>query len=700
VANLRPRAVHLMPKRFHVPFGLASGATRPHSGRGRFGISIKLQIAFGVVAATTIIATAVAFFSFQSMEEGLGRVTGRQVPATINAMRLSVVSQAISATAARFISARTVDDQRNTLATIKEQRAELAKVLERMKRSHGDGRTLATITALIQRLEANLGALEEAITERTALRADIDRLLNITHHLHADIIDHLQVLTDREQTLEMSARTHLLVSLISEGSIVKEPAAFKPIQDRLKGAVESLNLQAATMPGGALKSDAAQLARLAVGVESVFARRARELFVTTRVDATVDENATILRDLHGSVGALVREAEIGMESGSTTLAASLDRARTLLLIVAFASLLAAGGIGIFYVRGRLVRRLSAIGAAMRGLSGGDVDLKVPALADRDEIGEMARALEVFRGGEIERRSYAERQSAAQAAEHERGLAISRIIGEFRGTITGVIGAVSNNVSRMEATARTLSAVAKEADEQARAVLVSSETTSTNVQTVAGAADQLDDSIREINAQATEAHTVVHRAAAVTRSADQLVGQLSVGADRIGDVVMLIRDIAEQTNLLALNATIEAARAGDAGRGFAVVAAEVKALASQTAGATEDIASQVGAIQRATRDAVDAIRSISGVMGEIDRFTASVAGAVGQQTNSTQMIADSVQQAARGANELAGNMTVVTKAINETHRAATEVLDASHAFSAEAGTLESAVEIFLKRVTAA
>ena len=164
--------------------------------------------------------------------------------------------------------------------------------------------------------------------------------------------------------------------------------------------------------------------------------------------------------------------------------------------------------------------------------------------------------------------------------------------------------------------------------------------------------------------------------------------------------MLIRDIAEQTNLLALNATIEAARAGDAGRGFAVVAAEVKALASQTAGATEDIAKQVGAIQNSTRDAVEAIRSITGVMSDIDSFTASVASAVEEQARSTEMIASSVQQAAHGAGELAGNMAVVTKAINETNRAATEVLDASQAFSAEANTLEHAVDVFLKRVTAA
>ncbi len=550
------------------------------------------------------------------------------------------------------------------------------------------------------RLEANLAALEEAITQRTALRAELESLLAATHRVHADIIDRLRTVSNRSEALEIASRTHLLVSLISEGSIVKEPDAFKPIQDRLKAAIESLAQSAETLPNGEAKAATGQLAGFGLGVHSVFARRARELFTTTQVDATIDENVAILRELDGSVASLVREAEAGMERGTEALGASLDRSRTLLLIVAVASLLAAGGIGVFYVRRHLVRRLIEIGSAMRKLSSGDVALKVPATADRDEIGEMARALEVFRDGEIERRSYADRQSKAQAAEHEHAAAINKIIGDFRGTITGVVRTVADNVTRMEATAKTLSAVAHEADEQARAASLSSETTSANVKTVSGAADQLGESIREINAQAAEAHNVVHRATEIARTADQLVGQLSTGADRIGDVVMLIRDIAEQTNLLALNATIEAARAGEAGRGFAVVAAEVKALASQTAGATEDIAKQVGAIQHSTRDAVAAIRAITGVMSEIDSFTALVAGAVGEQASSTQMIASSVQQAAHGADELTGNMAVVTKAINETNRAATEVLDASQAFSAEANTLERAVDVFLKRVTAA
>ena len=181
-------------------------------------------------------------------------MTGRQVPTTVDALRLIAVSREISATAARFISARTVTDQKSALAAIDEKRLAVAAVLERMKRTSGDSKTLSHFVTLTQRLEANLSALEEAITQRTALRSKIDSLLEATHRVHGR--DHRaasQPSPTAAQALEIAARTHLLVSLISEGSIVKEPAAFKPIQDRLKAAIESLHQGTAMLPNGALK---------------------------------------------------------------------------------------------------------------------------------------------------------------------------------------------------------------------------------------------------------------------------------------------------------------------------------------------------------------------------------------------------------------------------------------------------------------
>jgi methyl-accepting chemotaxis protein len=252
---------------------------------------------------------------------------------------------------------------------------------------------------------------------------------------------------------------------------------------------------------------------------------------------------------------------------------------------------------------------------------------------------------------------------------------------------------------MESTAGGLSTIASEADAQARAVSQSSETTSNNVRSVADATEELGVSIHAINQQAIQTRGVVQRAAEIAQSAYALGNQLSAGSSRIGDVVKLIRDVAEQTNLLALNATIEAARAGPAGRGFAVVANEIKQLASQTAKATEDITAQIAAIQISTTEAVNVIGSINAVTDDIARFTTAVASSVEQQNNAAQMITRNVQGAAIGVTELAGNMTEVTRAIGETNRFATEVIEVAHTLAAQTGTIDRAVDDFLRRVTA-
>ena len=665
----------------------------------RFGITAKLQLAFGVVASLTVIAAGMALLSFSAVEDVLRQFAGQQVPVMTDSMRLSVISGDISAAAARFISAKTADDQEMTLALIARKRGDLRLVMDRLKKENGESADFEKYTTLSQRLEANIADLEEVIADRTDLHTQISTLLEALHRVHVLVIEKLSQIDNQRQALEISDKANLIVSLIREGSIAKEGTELKPIQDRFSAAIESLGKATSALGNDDIKKATDQLGHFGQGATSVFARRARELFVTTRVDGIIDENVAIQHELDVAVAALVNEAERGMERGTTKLFENIDNSRMLLLLVVFASIFAAG-IAVNYVQRKLVRRLLAIRNAMRQLSSGEISITVPAVTEDDEIGQMARALEVFRAGEIERRGLADRERAEQIQQRGRAVSIDRIIGEFRATVTSAIGTVTDNVSRMEETARNLSTIAHEADQQAHAVSVSSEETSTNMRTMANASDQLDGSIREINQQAVQAHSVVQRATELARSTDHLVGQLSAGADRIGNVVKLIRDIAEQTNLLALNATIEAARAGESGRGFAVVAAEVKALAGQTAGATEDIGTQVASIQNLTSDTVNAIRSISKVMNDIDLITAAIASAVEQQTSSTETIVQNVQQASEGANELANNMVIVTKAVDATNHAASAVLMTSETFLAQAGTIEKAVEVFLKKVAAA
>jgi methyl-accepting chemotaxis protein len=699
------------------------------AGRG-IGVNAKLQGAFGAVAILTVIAAAVAIFSFSATERGFERVSGHEVPVMTDALRLSAVSGEISAAAARFVSTKTAAEQAPIAATVALKRRQLSVLMEQLRGSRGASPAFATVETISQRLTANLAALEEAITERSRLRARLDGELDQVHRAHARIGEKLTPIVDDSyfdavttaedvgkggerikgliatqiidlrNALEIAAQTHLATSLMSEAGTAKQAAELVPIQDRFRSAAGLLARATAALKNAELKKTVAELVAFGQGDENLFALRRQELAAAARADRTIENNVAIQRELDVAVTALVAEAEASMKQGAAGLVQSLGFIRSILLFVAFASVVAAGAISLFYVRRGLVRRLTSIGSAMQRLSAGDVELHVPAVADRDELGEMARSLEVFRASEIERRGFAARQDAEQAAQRARAAEIERMIAEFRATVTSVVATVSDNVSRMETTARTLSGIAGEADNQARAASSASETASSNVRGVAGATEELGASIAQISQQAAQANAVVERASAIAHGANQQIGQLTDGANRIGDVVKLIRAIADQTNLLALNATIEAARAGEAGRGFAVVASEVKTLASQTAKATEEIAAHIGAIQSATADAVDAIRSIGEVMGDISSFTVSIAAAVEEQSASTRTIADSVQQAASGASELAGNMATVTEAIEETNRAAAAVLDATGALNVETGTLQSAVDDFLTRVAAA
>ncbi|MBV9427104.1 MAG: HAMP domain-containing protein [Bradyrhizobiaceae bacterium] len=710
-----------------------SGNDRPKrfgaAGRSGIGVNAKLQGAFGAVAVLTVVAAAVAIFSFSGTERGFERVAGHEVPVMTDALRVSAVSGEISAAAARFVNTKTAAEQAPLAATLDLKNRQLSVLMEQLQASRRASPAFATVESASQRLAANLMELKKAITDRSELRASLESKLDVLRRVHGQISELLIPIVDDSyfdavitaedlgkgkpvkdlvtiqidrlrKALEIAAQTHLISSLISEAATAREPAALVPIEDRFRSAAGLLARATAALTNDRLKLNVADLVAFGQGDDSVFALRKRELAASARADHAVMDNVAIQRELDEAVTALVAEAETSMKQGAAGLVESLGFTRGVLLMVAMASVLAAGCISVFYVRRGLVRRLTSIGTAMQKLSAGDVDLDVPATADRDELGEMARSLEVFRASEIERRGFAARQDAEQAAQRERAAAIERMIAEFRATVTSVIAAVGDNVSRMETTARTLSGIAGEADNQTRAASSASETASSNVRGVAGATEELGASIAQISQQATQANGVVERASAIAKGANQQIEQLTEGANRIGDVVKLIRAIADQTNLLALNATIEAARAGEAGRGFAVVASEVKTLASQTAKATEEIAAHIGAIQSATADAVGAIRSIGDVMGDISSFTVSIAAAVEEQSASTRTIADSVQQAASGASELAGNMATVTEAIEETNRAASAVLDATGALNVQTGTLQTAVDDFLTRVAAA
>ncbi len=355
--------------------------------------------------------------------------------------------------------------------------------------------------------------------------------------------------------------------------------------------------------------------------------------------------------------------------------------------------------GIFIFRRMLfpVKRLAEV---VHDLAGDEEIDQVPYTSRGDEIGNMARAMEVFREAREERTKLLSEQDRQRGEADSRQLAVDKLIGEFRETATGVITHLSERAGDMQSTAQALTGVAEATSGRATAASAASEEASSNVQTVASAAEELSASIEEIAQQIGKTTEVVQKANTVTEDTNQKVGGLAEAAQRIGDVVSLIQDIAEQTNLLALNATIEAARAGELGKGFAVVASEVKELAGQTAKATEEIGQQVASIQSSTNGAVEAIGMIAEIMGEVDQFTAAIAASVEQQGSATGEISRNVQQAAVGTREVAENVSGVTASIDETSQAASQVFSASHELNDSAERLKEEVGTFLSRVAAA
>jgi methyl-accepting chemotaxis protein len=339
--------------------------------------------------------------------------------------------------------------------------------------------------------------------------------------------------------------------------------------------------------------------------------------------------------------------------------------------------------------------------AMTDLAAGKLETEIPALDSRDEIGAMAKAVQVFKENAIAvRRMEEEARAAAIAAEAEKKAAMRRMADDFQAAVGGVVNGVSAAATEMQGSAQALSATAEETSRRATAVGAATEQASANVQTVAASAEELAASIAEISRQVATSAQIAQKAVDQATATNARIESLSEAAGQIGDVVRLIGEIAGKTNLLALNATIEAARAGEAGKGFAVVAAEVKTLATQTARATEEIGAKVAEMQGATAQSVESIRSIGQVIGEISTIATSIASAVEEQGAATAEIARNVQEAARGTQEVSANVTGVTQASAETGRAAGQMLAAATELSQQAETLRREVDQFLAGVRAA
>jgi methyl-accepting chemotaxis protein len=358
--------------------------------------------------------------------------------------------------------------------------------------------------------------------------------------------------------------------------------------------------------------------------------------------------------------------------------------------------------GIAWLIGRSISGpLGQLGNRMRALADGELEGDIPGVGRGDEVGAMAATVQIFKDNAVRIKGLekAEAETKERAAA-ERRVAMESLANDFERSVNGIVRSVSTAAAGMQTTAQSMTATASDASARAATVGSASESASNNVGTVAAAAEELSSSVAEISRQVTRSSEIASKAVGDAERTNATVQVLSTGAEKIGEVVKLIHSIAAQTNLLALNATIEAARAGESGRGFAVVASEVKALANQTAKATEEISAQVAAMQTSTSDAVKAISGITETIAQMSEITVSISTSIEQQGDATREIARNIQQVAAGSSEISAHIGGVTTAAAATGTAATDVLTNARELDNQSGMLRSAVDGFLAKVRAA
>ncbi|WP_445488797.1 methyl-accepting chemotaxis protein [Rhodopseudomonas sp. RCAM05734] len=413
-----------------------------------------------------------------------------------------------------------------------------------------------------------------------------------------------------------------------------------------------------------------------------------------------EQAAPLVADIGSRIVKLTEVANGFAAMRQAELLAELSHVATVTLAVGALVVLVQIGSALFSVL-TIARPIRRIGEVLLDLAGGNKAVAIPYTERGDEVGDNARAARTFRDNLIRiEQMEAEQKDLEAATAGRRKAEMAKLADAFQAAVGGIVESVSSASGELEKAAGTLSGTAEETQQLSGLVASASEEASANVESVASAAEEMSASVTEISRQVHDSSRIAGEAVKQAELTDVRINELSEAAGRIGDVVKLITAIAEQTNLLALNATIEAARAGESGRGFAVVASEVKALAAQTAKATDEISVQITGMQAATRDSVGAIKEIGSTISRIAEIASIIAATVEEQGAATSEIARNVGEAAKGTAQVAEKITQVNRGASATGSASAQVLMSARSLSKESGSLKSEVESFLQTVRAA
>ena len=664
----------------------------------KFGIRSRLYVGFGSLILLTGGLGFTAQYQLASVTADFGRLArleeGARNVFTVNGLgqRLSAQAldfqaglkservgemeqtrEAMTALLQRQVEIALSDERRAIYASMRDQSTLLKDDIQRLGRA---GQTLAESKAKLfetgNELTRVSGILMAEIRQN-GTAAQIGQAANVDSAVLLVRVSNWRFLATRDpqgpatfgtNSLRADAAIKALRDLDSAGQFTRP---IKQLQDTVNAYVGAFNTAAGALEG-------------------------------TRVayEDNLKPHEMVLEQAGQAVRAKIEAAVIEITNAT---AASVNQARVVQLgLIALA--LALGGALAFLIARSIIGPISGMTRAMSRLAAGETAITVPSQDAVDEMGEMAKAVDVFRLNAIARIDLEAQQAAAQSARQRRADRVDQLVLGFERSIAGSVGIVTSAATELDATARSMTQVAESTNGQAAASSAAAEETSANVQTVAAAAEEMVASLQEIERQVQQSNAAASAAAREAQATDVAMGSLMQAADKIGEAVTMISSIAGQTNLLALNATIEAARAGEAGRAFAVVASEVKELAGQTARATDQIGGQISAIQQATAQAVTAIRQIGQTIVSVNTITGGIAATVVQQTAATGEISRNAAEAARGTQDVSMNVARVLASSSETGSAAQQVLMAAGELATQSVNVKRDVEDFLTAIRAA
>jgi len=695
------------------------------------GLRGRLFTAFGVVAALTVLASSSAIISYGSLGRSIGAIAEKSLPEITRASEVVRAAGEVAAAAPRLLAATDAAEREHAFKVLAAARKELTQSIGALAAEDA-----ARLNQTSDRILVNLDRLAQSVTERQTIAASRGALVASLRKSHQKLAEKLAPMADDagftltmglqtaadnkdpavvqktlaaladnelsslQAILDLRAESNLILGILVEAADLSSAELLPPVKDRFTATAGHLGKAAANIKDPETSKLVDELVKTGKDAGNIFELKQKELVAAKTGANVVTENRALAQEFEKEVANLGTRSEAAAAAAVRESGAEIRQGRIILICLALVSLVTALVIGWFYVSRGVVRRLVGLGSSMKCIAAGDLGTEI-ATGGSDEIAEMAEALQIFKGNMLEsNRLRAERSETEKQARAQRRAEMQKLADEFEAAVGEIVQTVSSASTELEASATSLTRTAEETQQLSGMVEAASGEASTNVKSVAAATDEMTASIAEISRQVQESNRITGEAVSQAEVTDQRINELSKAALRIGDVVNLITTIAEQTNLLALNATIEAARAGDSGRGFAVVAQEVKALAAQTASATQEISGQIAGMQVATQDSVVAIKQIGTTISRISEIAATIATSVEQQGGATQEISRNVVQAAQGTSEVATNIVDVNKGARETGSASAKVLSSAQSLSGESNRLKLEVAKFLSTVRAA